>query len=375
MRAKVLVIVGQLEIGGAEIHLSQVLPKIDRSRFEIIVFCFRRGGSLFADIEGQGITIITPQHNARGLIGVALTGWKLIGTLRRLKPRIIHYFLPEAYLLGGICSLLSSSKKLMSRRSLNHYQARRWYARPIERFLHRRMNAVLANSNAIKLQLLEEDISEQKLSVIYNGVDAERFTVSHEEKLSARKKMGLGVDYCGIIVVANLIPYKGHRDLLKALSSVHLRGVNNWKLFVVGADSSQIMAELTRLGESLEIGEKIIWAGRQDTPQKFLAAADIGVSASHEEGFSNAVLEYMASGLAVLATNVGGTPEALPDGQGGILVNPRDHKAMAIELESLLTNADKRKRLGEAALSRVSQVFTIEKCVEQYNATYEKLAH
>ena len=147
-RVKVLVVIGQLEVGGTELHLLNVLPDVNHSPLEIIVYTMRGGGRLHERFERAGIRVISPTHHSRRWLGLMRTARHLLATWRRERPQVVHFFLPEAYLLGGLCSILAPRcRRIMSRRSLNAYQ-RKWPGvRVLERWLHARMDAVLANSS------------------------------------------------------------------------------------------------------------------------------------------------------------------------------------------------------------------------------------
>ena len=121
------------------------------------------------------------------------------------------------------------------------------------------------------------------------------------------------------------------------------------------------------------VEQKIKWCGQIADIKPFLAASDIGLSASTEEGFSNAILEYMAAKLAIIATAVGGTPEAIQRGESGMLVPPSDPTAFAGALEKLVMSENLRNVLGHNARARVKEKFSIERVIEGYATTYRGL--
>ena len=216
MRTKVLIVIGQLDIGGAEVHLSRVLPEVHGADTEIKIFAFR-SGPLATTFTAAGIEIITPRRRLRRWLGLLEVVPLFLRTLWRERPDVIHYFLPEAYLLGGCLSFFApKAVRVMSRRSMNDYQQNQPFARALERWLHSRMHAVLANSRAVLEQLKQEQVEEKRLGLIYNGVK-----VPAAQALSARGRvreaLGIAPDVVLFVNVANLIPYKGHRDLIDAV--------------------------------------------------------------------------------------------------------------------------------------------------------------
>jgi glycosyltransferase involved in cell wall biosynthesis len=259
----------------------------------------------------------------------------------------------------------------MSRRSLNAYQAKRFGVRVIERRLHRRMDAVIANSNAVRRQLLDEGVAVAKCAVIYNGVAVpERASCSEADEL--RGALALPVDAVVVIVVANLIPYKGHADVLDAFAAARARLPAGSAVVFIGEDGG-IESGLRRQAERAGIAPAVQFAGRVDDVQRYFAIADIVVQASHEEGFSNAILEAMAAGRPVVATRVGGNEEAVVDGDTGILVPPRDPDALAAALTKLGADPALRDRMGSAARARARDRFSLERCIEAYRRLYTQI--
>lgn len=369
----VLIVIGQLTLGGAEKHLSYVVPELLEKKIQVAIFCLRGGGELQGQLESQGVEVISPSSYHRGITGLCFSAAEFLRVLYSRRPKIIHYFLPEAYLLGGLCQRFApASVEIMSRRSLNNYQKRRTYAKSIEKYLHKKLSFALANSTAVKMDLVDEGIPEEKISIIYNGVQTVRKSYETEEKTELKRGLDIKESDIVLIIVANLIPYKGHADLLQALHAVSNSGYLNWKLLVIGRDSAGIANELKAYAAELNLAHNIIWLGHQADPSPYLAAANIAISASHEEGFSNAILEYMHHGLPIIASAVGGNKDALENNESGLLFPARDKLALTNAILSLITSAEMRTRLGERAKVRVETKFTLDACVESYAEIYRK---
>ena len=162
-RPHVLVVTGKLDRGGTERHLLQMLPRLRACELDIEVFALRAGGVLTAAIRAGGVPVIEGTTR-RGVLGVCTTALHLLVILLTRRPHIVHCFLPEAYVVGGLCTAWwPRLRRVMSRRSLNHYQARYPGIRLLERLLHRRMHAVLGNSAAVLTQLRAEGVDERRL--------------------------------------------------------------------------------------------------------------------------------------------------------------------------------------------------------------------
>jgi glycosyltransferase involved in cell wall biosynthesis len=154
----------------------------------------------------------------------------------------------------------------------------------------------------------------------YNGVDHSNFDVPREVRVELRKKTGFTHSHKVVTVVANLIPYKGHAELLAAAAAV-IDQMPSSRFWLVGKDRG-MQKHLKQKARELGILNRVIFAGERSDIPNILAASDILVLPSHEEGFSNVILEAMAAGLPLVATRVGGAQEAVLDGVTGWLVQP-----------------------------------------------------
>jgi glycosyltransferase involved in cell wall biosynthesis len=374
-----LIVIGAMDLGGAESHLAQVLPRLVEEGFEIAVHTLTGRGVLAGVLEAGGVRVVAPPGSAAGAkrggfawraFRAARAGVSLDRFMRDWKPDIVNFFLPEAYLVGAPIALASSSAKLvMSRRSLNHYQIKHPLLARLERSLHGRMDALLGNSEAVAVQLIAEGAPRARAHMIRNGVDLTRFE-SPKPRDATRAGIGTAQDAVVVVCVANLIPYKGHADLIDALRE--MREAPDWELWCVGRDDG-IGAELRARAAAAGIAGRVRFLGARSDVPDLLAAADIFALASHEEGSPNAVLEAMSARLPVVATNVGGIPEAVAADKTGLLVDARDPAALAGALQRLVADANARAAMGRAARERVEAHFSLGACVRAYAALYRRL--
>jgi len=374
----VLYVIGSLSVGGAERHLLQVAPELARRGWKVTVFCLSRRGVLASQMERKGVAVYAPEIEARDGSGWWQRACRLLSAtiglmryLRRERPTIVHFFLPEAYLIGGLCACwLRHPHRVMSRRSLNHYQKKRPLVAAIERRLHPFMHLVLGNSRAVVAQLREEGVASERLRLVYNGIDREA-TRARRPRGSVRAELKVTDDALVFVQVANLIPYKGHDDALRAFYGIRGRLPQGWRVWMVGRDDGigeQLRARTSELG----LAENVQWLGARADVADLLAAADVSLLCSHEEGFSNAILESMAAGLPVIATDVGGNAEAVIDGRTGFIVPAKSPEKLG---EALLRVAldPNRRAMGDAARSRVVEEFSLAACVDRYEACYREL--
>ncbi len=379
---KIVFVIGNLDVGGAERHLVQILPKLKQVGFSPLVYTLTHKGKLAAVLESQGVPVVEPWFSAyfrrlpRLFRRLLLTPFLFVTfciLMMRCRSPIVHFFLPESYLFGGVSSwmMMSPRIKVMSRRSLNLYQLKYPVLAKIERLLHAGMSAVLGNSKAVVRELAAEGVKTSRLGLLYNGIDLEVF-----EKLPPRAlvRSGLGIqsDALMMVCVANLIPYKGHIDLIQALGDIRADLPSGWVIALVGRDCG-IASELQALAKRLGVDEHIHWLGERSDAIAICSAADIGVLSSHQEGFSNSVLEGMAAGVAMVVTDVGGNAEAVMDGVSGLVVPARDPAALGQALLTLANDERVRQRMAQAGRQRVADNFSLTACVNLYAGLYRAL--
>lgn len=371
----ILYVIGSLNRGGAEIHLLRILPKLSKDEFSPKIFLLTQEGELAEEFRKQGVDLITPWikgGNSSLLFGVfrmALTCVQLFLYFLLKRPDIVHFFLPASYLIGGPLAILSAlPKRIMSRRSLNDYQKKfPAFVANVEKWLHQRMNLVLGNSQRVVDQLVEEEgLSKARVKLLYNGV-----TLPSPAAIDMRAELGLDKESLVYIITANLIPYKGHADLLEAFALANIQ--QKWDLLVVGHDSAKIQSELAAQANRLNISEHVHFLGARRDISDLLHCSDIGILCSHEEGFSNAILEGMAAGLPMIVTDVGGNAEAVLDQKNGLVVPSRDPVALGAALKKLAEQPELRTEFGKAGKRRQQEEFSLEACVEAYENMYRHI--
>lgn len=362
-------VINSLESGGAEGHLLGVLPRLDAARFAVSLFSLRAGGSLTSAFVERGVRVVQGHSGRIGSLS------QFAGEVRSGHP-LVHCFLPEAYLLAsGVALMQGATACVMSRRSRNHYQSRRPLAAWVEHRLHRRMDALLGNSRAVVQDLLDEGAPPDRVRLIYNGVDAGRFATGEARaarRQALRAELGLSDERVVLTCVANLFSYKGHVDLLAALALLDTEVSGRATLLLVGRDAGA-RAALEAQRAQLGLTESVRFLGERADVPDLLAASDIGVLASHEEGFSNAVIEGMAAGLPMVVSDVGGNAEAVIDGECGHVVPAREPAALAKALALLIGDPARRQAMGDAARRRAAASFSLDACVAAYEALYEEL--
>src|SRR5262245_7659766 len=381
MPPTILVVIGDLDLGGTENHLLRVLPALARDGLTPVVYTLTHRASLAPRLRAAGVEVILPPaarlralpSRLGDVINLPLATGKLWRLIRRRRPDVVHLFLPAAYLLGGTCALLAGQGVVvMSRRGLNGYQQKHPVLAWIEHRLHRHVAVALGNSRAVLAQLAEEGIPRERLGLIYNGIESRAFA-SGPAASEARARLGIDPSALVLTTLANLIPYKGHGDLLAALAGVAARLPANWILLCAGRDDGAGPALRVR-AQDLGLGAHVRWLGLRDDVPDLLAASDVGILVSHEEGFSNSVLESMAAGLAMIVSDVGGNAEAVEDQVSGLVVPPRDPAPLGRAILRLANDPADGQRMGAAARARVARAFDLDACVARYRQLYTLLA-
>jgi glycosyltransferase involved in cell wall biosynthesis len=369
---RVLIVSPRLGIGGTETHLTRIVPELSRRGLDVSIFVLERGGELEGRLVSEDVHVGGPSGLAVGLLQKVRAVVSLRRELLRLRPDIMHCFLPEPYLIGMVASAgLRDLTRIMSRRSLAVYQKNHSVLARLEKWLHRFTKVLLGNSAEVVEELVVECGDRSKVELIYNGVGMAP-AVSPEQATALRRELGIPPNAFVLVVVANFIAYKGHSDLFDSIGEMKATLTGPWRLLLIGHDLGARTA-LQRQAVNLGIADNIVWVEDCLDVQALLAAADIAVVPSHQEGFSNSLIEAMACGLPVVATCVGGNIDAIVSGESGLLVKPKNPAAMRGAISQLYKDNTLRQRLGAAARLRVSANFSMDRSVQSYLDLYARV--
>jgi len=307
---------------------------------------------------------------AAGLEAVALAGagqsprgW--IGSrrlLRSFRAEVVHFNDPRAMTAAGPASLgLPDTVRIASRRVAFPMRSPWLYRRVCHR--------ILCVSEAVRDQCARDGIPAALLRVVYDGVDAARVEGGDGDR--ARRSLGLPDGAPTVLSLASLVPCKGHADLLEAARGVVARHPQVRFLLAGEGESS---ADLRRAASDLGLGDHVLWLGLRDDIADLLAAADLLVLPSREEGLGSSVIEAMLAGTPVVATDAGGIPELLEgiDGPTGWVVPTGEPPALEGAIEAALADPAERSRRAEAARERARARFTVGAMVDATIAAYRE---
>ncbi len=379
-RIPILFVIGTLDIGGAETQLVEMVRELD-PRFDPAVCCLTSSGPLAQRLEDAGIPVTTmgfrgPKRGYwRFLPSIAKVPFDLVRfalCVRAHRPLIVHGVLLHAYVLGAFAGRLTGVPVIVaSRRSLSLFKQGRPILQWSERLANRWTDLIVANSEAVRRDAIEtEHLPPDKVVVIHNGLDIERYMRTPDAEIDAlRRDLRLGAGPV-VIVLANLIAYKGHEYFLRAWADVCRRWPDATALIV---GDGVVRAAREADARELGIAANVRFLGtRRDVPA-LLAVADLLVHPSLQEGFCNALIEAMAAGKPVVATDVGGNREAVVHGETGLIVAARDAQALAAAMLDVLARPDRGAALGRAGRRRAVERFQRSHMVPQYEALYDDL--
>ncbi|MBC8392593.1 MAG: glycosyltransferase [Deltaproteobacteria bacterium] len=376
-KSRILYVIGSLGLGGAEKQLAILIEHIMQLNFSCQIFVLEPIGPMKAYLKNIRVPIhdggyFSEKPPIMKLILLISVQLRLLRTIRAIRPDVIHAYLPLTNFLASLAGRLSGIPLIISsRRALGTHQERHRGWRFFDIISFYLSHIVTVNSKAVATDTIKRDLgSSAKLSLIYNGIDSDPFISASKHRSEMLHKLGISPKEKIIIVVANLIPYKGHADLIEAMVIVFKR-FPNCNLLLVGEDRG-IHDDLQKKAHVLGILKKIKFMGQRRDVADLMAAADLSVLPSHEEGFSNVILESMAAALPVVATNVGGNSEAVLNGITGWLVEPNNPENLAEKIIDLLGDPIKAREWGRRGRKRVIESFYIEKMIKAYLRLYHR---
>jgi glycosyltransferase involved in cell wall biosynthesis len=371
-RISILFLVDQLtELGGGERVLFHIARHLPADRFRVLIVTFRGDPDPLIEAIPCDIRIL-PMSRSYGLDALRVT-WKLRALIREFEIDLVHTFFETSDLFGaivarlcGVRAIISSRRDMGILRGTKHNLAYRLVS-PL-------YDAVLTVSDQVREMTIRRDrLAPSKVITIHNGVPTRGGARCASGARAFRTRHSIPEHARIVATVANVLPWKGLDVYVRCAAEVH-RHAPDVHFVVAGAFSDRsLTASMFALTRKLSLEQHMHWIGATPSAQELLAASDVFCLLSTSEGFPNAVLEAMAAQLPVVATGVGGTPEAIVDGETGWLVTANDHAEAAERLLELLSNRALRIAMGEAGLRRVLAHFTSEQMMARYIETYQRV--
>jgi glycosyltransferase involved in cell wall biosynthesis len=362
MGIPIVYLITELDTGGAQKALLQLLSRLDRQRFSPSVACLYNGaGAVAQEIEALGIRVTDVRMAAKWRMDALC---RLYGLLRAEHPAILHAHLFHANLLGRVVGRLAGVPIILSTEHTMGMESewRYW----VNRLTHPLVDRVVCVSpQIVRFVTHHVGIPEAKTVLIQNSIDLQRFQ-SVPDRQDARIALGLPLGHPLICTVARLDPVKRLDILLSALAKLP-----EVRLVVVGEGPER--CKLIGLASELGVEERVQFVGQRQDVLPWLAACDLFVLCSDWEGMPMAVLEAMAAGIPVVATETGGMPDVIVPDVTGRLVPPGQAEALARAIAGLLDDAELRREMGRAGAKRVADAFALDQMTERTVQLYDEL--
>jgi len=356
----VALVITDLDVGGAERALTSLALGLDRRRWSPLVVNLSGEGALADVIRGTGIPVASlglgRRSLARGVVGLA-------GVLRRHRPLLAQSFLFHANVLTRLAAPAAGSPWVLG--GLRVAERRKGWHLTLDRLTSRLGCGSVCVSEAVRRFSVERGrLAPDRLTVIPNGVDLERFDVPPAD----RAALGFSEDAFLALAVGRLDEQKGLFDLLEAVARASM-GAPGLRLAIVGEGALRGRLE-AEIAARPVLSSRVRLLGRRDDVPTLMRAADLLIHAARWEGMPNVVLEAMAAGLPVVATSVEGVDELVAPGRTGWVAPPRDPEAMARAIVAAAADREASARMGAAGRRRAAESFSTARMVGRYDALW-----
>jgi len=395
---KILYLITQSELGGAQRYIFDLARGL-KNEYEVAVAFGEpapwnlkdkegRGkpceaGELAKMLDAAGIKYYTLPHLKRAISPLSdlKAFFEIKKLIQDLKPDIVHLNSSKISILGSFAALLFNLKPITYNLKTIYtvhgwvfnepqptwikkfyFYAEKWTARWKDKIIC--IDSFDYNIAVNKLRL-----PEQKLALIHHGLDLSQYNFLPRKEarklLGAKLRQNLTTDEIIIGSIGNLYATKGYEYFIEALKLLKIP----CKAIIIGEGTEH--SKLKVQSEKLKVNDKLCFVGRIDRAANLLKAFDIYVCSSVKEGFPYSILEAMSAGLPIVATNVGGIPDMIINGEDGFLVEPKNAQVLAEKISLLINNPELKQKIAERAIHNVALRFSYEKMVEKTRKIYE----
>lgn len=370
----ILFLARSLDGGGAERQLVMLAKALARNGHTVSVAVFYGGGVYANQLADADVRIIDLSKRSRwDVFGFLL---RLVRSLRKERPDILHGYMGTPNILSAILKPLLPGTRIVwgvraSNVDLTRYDGLTRLVYAIERRLAKFADCIIANSDAGKRYAVANGFPEDKITVIYNGIDTDYFCFDSEARLKVRSAFGVGQDEILIGLVGRLDPMKDHPVFIEAASKIARERINV-RFVCVGDGPADYTRELKEHANAVGLTGQLIWTGARDDMPAVYSALDIASSSScFGEGFSNTIAEAMACGVPSVVTRVGDSSMIVAG--TGIVVPPKSPDALAKGLLGMIDlGNDERRRLGREARQSIVKRFGV---IQLAQRTWNRVAY
>ena len=379
MRYNALQLIGSFHQGGSErqaLQLTRLL--LEAGEWNVRVATLERDGVLLAEIEKLALSEI-PEFRLNSFYNL-LAARQVRRFAQYLKQQQIHVVHTHDFytnIFGMVAAALARVPvRIASRRESAVRPTRQRFA---ERHAYKLAHTVIANCEEVRQQLINEGVPPSKVRTVYNGIDPARVQAGQTQRSSVLAKLKLPQSARFVTIVANMrahvwhsepVCLKDHPTFLRAAQRVYQQFPD--AAFIVAGEGA--LKEMTQeLARTLGIGDRTFFIGRCEDVGSLFSISDVCVLSSRAEGFPNAILEYMAAGRPVVATDVGGAREAIVQGETGYLVAAGDDQQLAEHITALLRDPENARAMGERGQQIVYERFSTRRQLQQIDILYSDL--
>jgi len=371
-KIKCLYIIDRLVgFAGTEKHLYLISTHLNRKEnFSCRIVAFNTNQSIIRVFAKENVTVRS--FNLEKIYDIpALKKFiNLFSFIKSYRPDIVQtfHFMSDTF---GVCAAKLAGVPLIisSRRDMGYLKNKRhiYLNRLINPFIHKFMSV----SNSVRQNLSKvEKIPLEKIKTIYNGVDLNNYQLRDNAKKAGRTKLGIKKNAFVLGIICILRPEKDIHFFLKAISELNSQ-IKDLTALIIG--DGPMADELIQYSKKIGISDKTHFAGYVYDCRDYLAAMDILCVTSWTEGFSNVILEGMAMGKPVVATNVGGNPEQIVDSVTGILFNSGDIQSFVRSVIRLNDSPELCKAMGIEGRKRVEKYHSFSKNCQNLESFYREL--
>jgi glycosyltransferase involved in cell wall biosynthesis len=370
---RILKVVPTLLCGGTEHQVTNLSRALVEDGFDLEVACMRRVGPFVSALAEREVPLREypiSSFLSPGAIGQQL---RLARDIASRQPRIVHSYsfygnvfaIPPAAAMGAPVIIASVRDRGVY---LTPLQKR------VQKYVCRLADCILVNADAVKEWLVDQGYRPDKIAVIRNGVDLSRFDAGADPE-AVRRQLGVGPREPMVTVVSRVSRLKGLEQFIEAAALLAPR-FPEARFLIVGdaaVTDGEYLLDLKRLAERLNVGGRVLFTGQRFDVAAILRSAAVSVMPSLNEALSNVVLESMAASAPLVATRVGGTPEAIADSRTGLLVPAGDPVALSAAIGRLLNEPAFATALGRAARHAVETNFSLSRMVAATEQLYVDL--
>jgi len=346
-----------------------------------------KAGENYDFIKSQGIDFYDiPVARGYNLIKHIISIYRLCKLISFHKFDIVHSHTTAASLDGCIAAKLAKTPIILYTIHGLHITDNSSYVEKVfynfvEKLKCKLSTFIFTQSEEDRIYAIKNKIvPPDKILTLGNGVDIDKFSLSFRERYRKEIRNELGIPHNSFVltIVARLSKIKGHVELFKAIDLINKEVREDFYLLVVGDVTedepySLRKEELLNIISNLSLRTRIIFTGMRDDVNKILAGTDVFVLPSFREGMPRSIIEAMAMGLPVIASNIGGCREEVVDNETGILVPPHDIESLASAIMKLYKNSKLRERMGSNGRKRAEQMFDERKVIEKEIGVFEML--